>query len=58
MSHRYEGNIGPNFVSSFHVIGEMFYKVHVEGSFSRIHPARPLKRTDIYNPLGYSEEAR
>lgn len=27
------GNIGPNLVSSFHVIGEMFDTVYVEGSF-------------------------
>ncbi len=28
------GDIGPNFSSSFHVIGEMFDTVYVEGSFS------------------------
>ena len=28
------GNIGPNLVSSFHVIGEMFDTVYVEGSFA------------------------
>src|SRR3546814_14080979 len=27
----YVGNIGPNLVSSFHVIGEIFDKVYVEG---------------------------
>jgi nitrite reductase (NO-forming) len=28
----YFGNIGPNSASSFHVIGEIFDNVHVEGS--------------------------
>lgn len=28
------GNIGPNFISSFHAIGEIFDTVYVEGSFS------------------------
>ncbi len=28
------GNIGPNLISSFHVIGEMFDTVYVEGSFA------------------------
>ncbi len=31
------GDIGPNFSSSFHVIGEMFDKVYVEGSFSLVN---------------------
>jgi nitrite reductase (NO-forming) len=31
------GNIGPNLISSFHVIGEMFDKVYVEGSFGLIN---------------------
>jgi hypothetical protein len=31
------GNIGPNLVSSFHVIGEIFDKVYVEGSFSLVN---------------------
>jgi len=31
------GNIGPNLVSSFHVIGEIFDRVYVEGSFSLIN---------------------
>jgi len=30
----FAGDIGPNFSSSFHVIGEMFDTVYVEGSFS------------------------
>jgi len=30
----YVGNIGPNLVSSFHVIGEIFDTVYVEGSFA------------------------
>ena len=30
----YFGNIGPNGVSSFHIIGEIFDKVHVEGSLA------------------------
>lgn len=29
----YVGNIGPNLISSFHVIGEIFDTVYVEGSF-------------------------
>lgn len=31
------GDIGPNLISSFHVIGEMFDKVYVEGSFALIN---------------------
>jgi nitrite reductase (NO-forming) len=31
------GNIGPNLVSSFHVIGEIFDQVYVEGSFSLVN---------------------
>jgi nitrite reductase (NO-forming) len=31
------GNIGPNYISSFHVIGEIFDKVYVEGSFSLVN---------------------
>jgi nitrite reductase (NO-forming) len=31
------GNIGPNYISSFHVIGEIFDRVYVEGSFSLIN---------------------
>ena len=30
----FAGNIGPNFISSFHAIGEIFDTVYVEGSFS------------------------
>lgn len=32
----YFGNIGPNSVSSFHIIGEIFDKVYVEGGFGGI----------------------
>jgi nitrite reductase (NO-forming) len=31
------GNIGPNLVSSFHVIGEIFDRVYVEGSFDTVN---------------------
>lgn len=31
------GNIGPNYISSFHVIGEIFDKVYVEGSFTLVN---------------------
>lgn len=31
------GNIGPNLISSFHVIGEIFDKVYVEGSFDMVN---------------------
>lgn len=31
------GNIGPNYISSFHVIGEIFDRVYVEGSFSLVN---------------------
>jgi nitrite reductase (NO-forming) len=31
------GNIGPNYISSFHVIGEIFDKVYVEGSFALVN---------------------
>ncbi|MFB6347438.1 MAG: copper-containing nitrite reductase [bacterium] len=31
------GNIGPNLISSFHVIGEIFDKVYVEGSFDLVN---------------------
>ena len=31
------GNIGPNLVSSFHVIGEIFDQVYVEGSFGLVN---------------------
>jgi nitrite reductase (NO-forming) len=31
------GNIGPNLVSSFHVIGEIFDRVYVEGSFDLVN---------------------
>ncbi len=31
------GNIGPNLVSSFHLIGEIFDRVYVEGSFSLVN---------------------
>jgi nitrite reductase (NO-forming) len=31
------GNIGPNLISSFHTIGEIFDKVYVEGSFSLVN---------------------
>lgn len=31
------GNIGPKFISSFHVIGEIFDRVYVEGSFSLVN---------------------
>lgn len=31
------GNIGPNLISSFHVIGEIFDRVYVEGSFSLVN---------------------
>ncbi|MCH7642197.1 MAG: nitrite reductase, copper-containing [Chloroflexi bacterium] len=31
------GNIGPNLSSSFHVIGEIFDRVYVEGSFSLVN---------------------
>ncbi len=31
------GNIGPNLISSFHVIGEIFDTVYVEGSFSLLN---------------------
>ncbi|MDP2675029.1 MAG: copper-containing nitrite reductase [Dehalococcoidia bacterium] len=31
------GNIGPNYISSFHVIGEIFDKVYVEGSFDLVN---------------------
>jgi len=31
------GNIGPNLISSFHVIGEIFDKVYVEGSFDVVN---------------------
>lgn len=31
------GNIGPNFISSFHVIGEIFDTVYVEGSFALVN---------------------
>ena len=30
----FAGNIGPNFISSFHAIGEIFDTVYVEGSFA------------------------
>ncbi len=33
----YVGNIGPNLISSFHVIGEMFDRVYVEGSFDLVN---------------------
>jgi nitrite reductase (NO-forming) len=33
----YVGNIGPNLVSSFHVIGEIFDRVYVEGSFDLVN---------------------
>lgn len=33
----YVGNIGPNLISSFHIIGEMFDKVFVEGSFDLVN---------------------
>ncbi len=31
------GNIGPNLISSFHVIGEIFDRVYVEGSFDMVN---------------------
>lgn len=31
------GNIGPNLISSFHVIGEIFDKVYVDGSFDLVN---------------------
>jgi nitrite reductase (NO-forming) len=31
------GNIGPNLVSSFHVIGEIFDRVYIEGSFDLVN---------------------
>lgn len=31
------GNIGPNYISSFHVIGEIFDRVYVEGSFDLVN---------------------
>lgn len=31
------GNIGPNYISSFHVIGEIFDSVYVEGSFDLVN---------------------
>jgi nitrite reductase (NO-forming) len=31
------GNIGPNLISSFHVIGEIFDSVYVEGSFDLVN---------------------
>ena len=31
------GNIGPNLISSFHVIGEIFDRVYVEGSFDLVN---------------------
>jgi nitrite reductase (NO-forming) len=40
----YVGNIGPNLVSSFHVIGEIFDKVYKEGS-----PATPA--TDVQTTM-------
>lgn len=33
----YVGNIGPNLISSFHVIGEIFKTVYVEGSFDLVN---------------------
>jgi nitrite reductase (NO-forming) len=33
----FTGNIGPNLVSSFHVIGEIFDRVYVEGSFDLVN---------------------
>lgn len=33
----YVGNIGPNLISSFHIIGEIFSKVFVEGSFDLVN---------------------
>lgn len=33
----YVGNIGPNLISSFHVIGEIFDRVYVEGSFGLVN---------------------
>jgi nitrite reductase (NO-forming) len=33
---RYFGNIGPNGVSSFHIIGEMFDKVYSEGALGGV----------------------
>lgn len=33
----YVGNIGPNLISSFHVIGEIFDTVYVEGSFDLVN---------------------
>jgi nitrite reductase (NO-forming) len=33
----YVGNIGPNLVLSFHVIGEIFDRVYVEGSFDLVN---------------------
>jgi nitrite reductase (NO-forming) len=31
------GNIGPNLIASFHVIGEIFDRVYVEGSFDLVN---------------------
>lgn len=39
------GNIGPNLVSSYHVIGEIFDKVYVEGSFELVN--RHVQSTTI-----------
>jgi nitrite reductase (NO-forming) len=39
------GNIGPNLISSFHVIGEMFDRVYVEGSFDLVN--RNVQTTTI-----------
>lgn len=33
----FTGNIGPNLISSFHVIGEIFDRVYVEGSFDLVN---------------------
>ena len=40
----YVGNGGPNLVSSFHVIGEIFDKVHVEGGSLQL-----MKCTNYFN---------
>jgi nitrite reductase (NO-forming) len=37
MVRLFVGNIGPNLVASFHVIGEIFDRVYVEGSFDLVN---------------------
>jgi nitrite reductase (NO-forming) len=41
----YVGNGGPNLVSSFHVIGEIFDKVYTEGGIGQQEPAHNIQTT-------------